>query len=159
MTHKPTVVRKEAITLQTKGTEETSNNTNTITTTGGPTTTVFVGNISEKASDMLVRQLLSVSVLSLCIRLYSLTALVTTARRGELTEMTDRTFYVLSSQKCGLVLSWKRVQGASGKLQGKNKTGKTISDIFTTPPHHYNSSILQMAPPQWCLYTQADAAC
>ncbi|XP_012679210.1 RNA-binding protein 25 isoform X2 [Clupea harengus] len=78
MTHKPTVVRKEAITLQTKGTEETSNNTNTITTTGGPTTTVFVGNISEKASDMLVRQLLS---------------------------------------KCGLVLSWKRVQGASGKLQ------------------------------------------
>ncbi|KAA0718104.1 RNA-binding protein 25 [Triplophysa tibetana] len=44
----------------------------------GPTTTVFVGNISEKASDMLVRQLLA---------------------------------------KCGLVLSWKRVQGASGKLQ------------------------------------------
>lgn len=28
---------------------------------GGPTTTVFVGNISEKASDMLVRQLLAVS--------------------------------------------------------------------------------------------------
>ncbi|XP_015206659.1 RNA-binding protein 25 isoform X2 [Lepisosteus oculatus] len=50
---------------------------------GGPTTTVFVGNISEKASDMLIRQLLA---------------------------------------KCGLVLSWKRVQGASGKLQGKNKT-------------------------------------
>ncbi|XP_013885035.1 RNA-binding protein 25 [Austrofundulus limnaeus] len=45
---------------------------------GGPTTTVFVGNISEKASDMLVRQLLA---------------------------------------KCGIVLSWKRVQGASGKLQ------------------------------------------
>uniref|UniRef100_A0AAZ3RCH3 Uncharacterized protein n=1 Tax=Oncorhynchus tshawytscha TaxID=74940 RepID=A0AAZ3RCH3_ONCTS len=45
---------------------------------GDPTTTVFVGNISEKASDMLVRQLLA---------------------------------------KCGLVLSWKRVQGASGKLQ------------------------------------------
>ncbi|XP_024911253.1 RNA-binding protein 25 isoform X2 [Cynoglossus semilaevis] len=44
----------------------------------GPTTTVFVGNISEKASDMLVRQLLA---------------------------------------KCGIVLSWKRVQGASGKLQ------------------------------------------
>uniref|UniRef100_A0A8C1T7S4 RNA binding motif protein 25a n=2 Tax=Cyprinus carpio TaxID=7962 RepID=A0A8C1T7S4_CYPCA len=51
--------------------EGTGNNT-------GPTTTVFVGNISEKASDMLVRQLLA---------------------------------------KCGLVLSWKRVQGASGKLQ------------------------------------------
>ncbi|XP_077568208.1 RNA-binding protein 25b [Stigmatopora nigra] len=44
----------------------------------GPTTTVFVGNISEKASDMLIRQLLA---------------------------------------KCGIVLSWKRVQGASGKLQ------------------------------------------
>lgn len=28
----------------------------------GPTTTVFVGNISEKASDMLVRQLLAVSL-------------------------------------------------------------------------------------------------
>lgn len=27
----------------------------------GPTTTVFVGNISEKASDMLIRQLLAVS--------------------------------------------------------------------------------------------------
>lgn len=46
--------------------------------TGGPTTTVFVGNIEEKASDMLIRQLLA---------------------------------------KCGIVLSWKRVQGASGKLQ------------------------------------------
>uniref|UniRef100_A0A8C6KAS8 RNA binding motif protein 25b n=1 Tax=Nothobranchius furzeri TaxID=105023 RepID=A0A8C6KAS8_NOTFU len=44
----------------------------------GPITTVFVGNISEKASDMLIRQLLA---------------------------------------KCGIVLSWKRVQGASGKLQ------------------------------------------
>lgn len=27
----------------------------------GPTTTVFVGNISEKVSDMLIRQLLAVS--------------------------------------------------------------------------------------------------
>ncbi|XP_075904840.1 RNA-binding protein 25 isoform X2 [Nelusetta ayraudi] len=44
----------------------------------GPTTTVFVGNISEKVADMLIRQLLA---------------------------------------KCGIVLSWKRVQGASGKLQ------------------------------------------
>lgn len=44
----------------------------------GPTTTVFVGNISDKVSDLLVRQLLA---------------------------------------KCGVVLSWKRVQGASGKLQ------------------------------------------
>ncbi|XP_077995367.1 RNA-binding protein 25-like [Glandiceps talaboti] len=41
-------------------------------------TTVFVGNISERASDVMIRQLLS---------------------------------------KCGLMTSWKRVQGASGKLQ------------------------------------------
>lgn len=34
-------------------------------TSTGPTTTVFVGNISEKASDMLVRQLLAVSVRTL----------------------------------------------------------------------------------------------
>jgi len=47
--------------------------------TGGPTITVFVGNITERASDMLIRQMLS---------------------------------------KCGLVNSWKRVQGANGKLQG-----------------------------------------
>lgn len=63
---------KDFIGTRNKDLEEgTGNNT-------GPTTTVFVGNISEKASDMLVRQLLA---------------------------------------KCGLVLSWKRVQGASGKLQ------------------------------------------
>uniref|UniRef100_A0A671LUV5 RRM domain-containing protein n=1 Tax=Sinocyclocheilus anshuiensis TaxID=1608454 RepID=A0A671LUV5_9TELE len=63
---------KDSIGTRNKYSEEgTGNNT-------GPTTTVFVGNISEKASDMLVRQLLA---------------------------------------KCGLVLSWKRVQGASGKLQ------------------------------------------
>lgn len=30
----------------------------------GPTTTVFVGNISEKASDMLIRQLLAVSTMN-----------------------------------------------------------------------------------------------
>ena len=43
-----------------------------------PVTTVFVGNISERAPDAMVRQML---------------------------------------QRCGNVLSWKRVQGASGKLQ------------------------------------------
>lgn len=32
----------------------------------GPTTTVFVGNISEKASDMLIRQLLAVSETHIC---------------------------------------------------------------------------------------------
>ncbi|XP_033504244.1 RNA-binding protein 25b isoform X2 [Epinephelus lanceolatus] len=63
---KPPIHKKEI--LRAKESDENS----------GPTTTVFVGNISEKASDMLIRQLLA---------------------------------------KCGIVLSWKRVQGASGKLQ------------------------------------------
>uniref|UniRef100_S4RGE6 RNA binding motif protein 25 n=1 Tax=Petromyzon marinus TaxID=7757 RepID=S4RGE6_PETMA len=44
----------------------------------GPTTTVFVGNITDKASDVLIRQMLA---------------------------------------KCGTVVTWKRVQGASGKQQ------------------------------------------
>lgn len=43
--------RKEAPSATAKEPDENS----------GPTTTVFVGNISEKASDMLIRQLLSVS--------------------------------------------------------------------------------------------------
>lgn len=64
---KPMLPKKEP-TIRAKDTDDS----------GGPTTTVFVGNISEKGSDMLVRQLLA---------------------------------------KCGIVLSWKRVQGASGKLQ------------------------------------------
>ncbi|XP_052007025.1 RNA-binding protein 25 [Xyrauchen texanus] len=72
LVQKPLGLTREAIATCTKELEEgTGANT-------GPTTTVFVGDISEKASDMLVRQLLA---------------------------------------KCGLVLSWKRVQGASGKLQ------------------------------------------
>ncbi|GIY06696.1 hypothetical protein CDAR_578031 [Caerostris darwini] len=44
----------------------------------GPPVTVFVGNITERASDNLIRQIL---------------------------------------QRCGIVLNWKRVQGANGKLQ------------------------------------------
>ncbi|XP_054719030.1 RNA-binding protein 25-like [Uloborus diversus] len=44
----------------------------------GPPVTVFVGNITDRASDALVRQIL---------------------------------------QRCGIVLNWKRVQGANGKLQ------------------------------------------
>lgn len=67
VSQKPMIPKKESGALRSKDTEDS-----------GPTTTVFVGNISEKASDMLVRQLLA---------------------------------------KCGIVLSWKRVQGASGKLQ------------------------------------------
>lgn len=46
----------------------------------GPTVTVFVGNITDRAPDNMIRQIL---------------------------------------QHCGPVLSWKRVQGASGVLQGK----------------------------------------
>ncbi|CAL8316985.1 unnamed protein product [Boreogadus saida] len=65
---KPAALKKDVVSIRAKEAEEGS----------GPTTTVFVGNISEKASDMLIRQLLA---------------------------------------KCGIVLSWKRVQGASGKLQ------------------------------------------
>ncbi|XP_071222992.1 RNA-binding protein 25-like isoform X2 [Salvelinus alpinus] len=70
MVQKPPAQRKELNPVRAKEIQDGGS--------GGPTTTVFVGNISEKASDMLVRQLLA---------------------------------------KCGLVLSWKRVQGASGKLQ------------------------------------------
>lgn len=47
---------KETIATRNKDQEEGTG------TSTGPTTTVFVGNISEKASDMLVRQLLAVSV-------------------------------------------------------------------------------------------------
>jgi len=45
---------------------------------GGELTTIFVGNITDKASDTLIRQIL---------------------------------------MKCGYIVSWKRVQGASGRLQ------------------------------------------
>lgn len=45
----------------------------------GPSVTVFVGNITDRAPDNMIRQIL---------------------------------------QHCGAVLSWKRVQGASGVLQG-----------------------------------------
>lgn len=46
---KPAVPKKDLLAVQSKASEES-----------GPTTTVFVGNISEKASDMLIRQLLAV---------------------------------------------------------------------------------------------------
>ena len=46
---KPLTPKKDFGTIRVKDTDD------------GPTTTVFVGNISEKASDMLVRQLLAVS--------------------------------------------------------------------------------------------------
>ncbi|CAM4726232.1 unnamed protein product [Leuciscus chuanchicus] len=83
MTSSPAVFVQTAVPVVQKLTQEAIATRNKVPEEGtgtstGPTTTVFVGNISEKASDMLVRQLLA---------------------------------------KCGLVLSWKRVQGASGKLQ------------------------------------------
>lgn len=46
---KPAVPKKDLTALRVRDNEEC-----------GPTTTVFVGNISEKASDMLIRQLLAV---------------------------------------------------------------------------------------------------
>lgn len=53
---KPPVPRKEAPPLRAKESAESN----------GPTTTVFVGNISEKASDMLIRQLLAVRMRNVC---------------------------------------------------------------------------------------------
>lgn len=47
---KPPVPKKDVAAMRAKDNDESS----------GPTTTVFVGNISEKASDMLIRQLLAV---------------------------------------------------------------------------------------------------
>lgn len=46
---KPAVPKKDLAAVRVKDSDES-----------GPTTTVFVGNISEKASDMLIRQLLAV---------------------------------------------------------------------------------------------------
>lgn len=51
MAQKPMTPKKEPGAVRTKDADDSA----------GPTTTVFVGNISEKASDMLVRQLLAVS--------------------------------------------------------------------------------------------------
>lgn len=48
---KPMIQKRESGSIRVKDADENA----------GPTTTVFVGNISEKASDMLVRQLLAVS--------------------------------------------------------------------------------------------------
>lgn len=59
----------------------------------GPSVTVFVGNITDRAPDNMIRQML---------------------------------------QHCGAVLSWKRVQGASGVLQGRHskKKKKTIHQLW-----------------------------
>ena len=64
------------------------------------TITVFVGNITEKASDMLIRQLLSVCLLftQKIVFIYQLV-------------------HFVLLQKCGAVAHWKRVQGPNGKLQ------------------------------------------
>lgn len=56
---KPPVHRKDAF-LRAKDDE------------AGPTTTVFVGNISDKASDMLIRQLLAVRGYEDLVYIYSL---------------------------------------------------------------------------------------
>ena len=64
---------------------------------------MFVGNISEKASDTLVRQILLVSLISL-----SPSTSVTNAL----------SLSSIISQRCGRIEGWKRVQDALGKLQG-----------------------------------------
>ena len=64
----------------------------------GPSVTVFVGNITDRAPDNMVRQIL---------------------------------------QHCGSVVSWKRVQGASGVLQGK--TFRRMSIVFIST-HFYVDS-------------------
>lgn len=63
-------------------------------------TTVFVGNISEKASDTLVRQILLVR--------WKLGKFLSVERCV--------TFHKI--QRCGQIEGWKRVKDASGKLQG-----------------------------------------
>lgn len=65
------LIKKEAPVVDVKPAEAAEN-------AGEPAITVFVGNITDRASDTLIRQIL---------------------------------------MKCGLVYTWKRVQGASGKLQ------------------------------------------
>lgn len=55
MAQKPMTPKKEPGAVRAKDADDSA----------GPTTTVFVGNISEKASDMLVRQLLAVSATAL----------------------------------------------------------------------------------------------
>lgn len=58
----------------------------------GPVVTVFVGNITDRAPDNMIRQHL---------------------------------------QHCGAVISWKRVQGASGVLQGNIWLHVTQSSLIT----------------------------
>ncbi len=67
-------------------------------------TTVFVGNITEKASDTLIRQILLVS---LFIKFEENFLLIM-----------KFIFKCVILQRCGPVEGWKRVQDASGKLQG-----------------------------------------
>lgn len=61
-------------------------------------TTVFVGNISDKATDTLIRQMLLVNYWQ------------PFEPSGKL--------YSCFVQRCGTIVGWKRVQDASGKLQG-----------------------------------------
>lgn len=145
-------------------------------------TTVFVGNISEKATDTLIRQILLVSrnwlLYIICTNSYTLLVCMLHAQNTILSCMIDlkvcstlnrnklwivllvwcalnriiciycgwrcslskeskggifllrcSQFYyalllryfllLLNSQRCGVINAWKRVQGASGKMQGK----------------------------------------
>ena len=68
--------------------------------TGGPPVTVFVGNISEKATDTLV----IISLFGNFKNRFPYKEIILFQVRQIL-------------MKCGTVNNWKRVQGASGKLQ------------------------------------------
>ena len=67
----------------------------------GPPVPVFVGNITERASDQLIRQLFAVSTFLFF---------------DESVEFNFEVFILL--KKCGQIGHWKRVQGANGKWQG-----------------------------------------
>ncbi|KAL8572540.1 hypothetical protein ACOMHN_040444 [Nucella lapillus] len=72
----------------------------------GPVTKVFIGNISDRASDTMIQQLLQVKH-----------PLLT---KGFIVTISDRASHTMIRQllqRCGTVLSWKRVLGSSGKLQ------------------------------------------
>ena len=62
-------------------------------------TTVFVGSISDRAPDVMIKRMLQVN--------FSFTII-------------DLSLSIVFLKNCGSVLNWKRIQGANGKLQGKS---------------------------------------
>ena len=86
----------------------------------GPTVTVFVGNITDRAPDNMMRQVL---------------------------------------QHCGSVVSWKRVQGASGVLQGMfNILQKFLINLHLKSKYVNWSSLKICLAFGFCEYSNPDAA-